>query len=118
VDPELKSLLQNIEYGDFEDIPKLAAWLKSQGDPRAELPQDASVLGAQEIAEELFKVRMLRRIEESSPNPPRSRVPSTEGCLRDVEKALRTRVVPTDVARAMILARRAKADRLLALFPR
>jgi hypothetical protein len=117
VDPELKSLLQNIEYGDFEDIPKLAEWLKSQGDPRAELAQDATVLGPQEIAEELFKVRWLRRIRESSPNRATSRLrPSTEECLQDVEKALQTRVLPTEIARAMTIARRVKADRLLALF--
>ena len=51
MDPELKALLQKIEQGDFEDIPKLAEWLKRQNDPRLERAWEASVLEPQEIAD-------------------------------------------------------------------
>lgn len=145
---ELKSLLQRIEQGHFEDIPQLAEWLKIQGDPRADGAWEATVFEPHEIAEELVKVRSVRQsyfpfisflaeigllglfgvsaskpnlspaTVESAPTIPRWWRPSAKKCLVDVEKARQTNVVPTDVSRAMTIARRLKADRLLALFSR
>jgi hypothetical protein len=148
MDPELKSLLQNIEQGHYEGIPKLAEWLKSRGDPRAELARNVTLLDPQEIADELVKIRSMRpphnsffsgiaelflvsiyplfgvpgtanlRTDhlEAAPQTPRWWPPSAQKCLNDVEKALTTKVIPTDVARAMTNARRIKVDRLLAAF--
>jgi hypothetical protein len=145
VDLELKALLRKIEQGDFEDIPKLAEWLKRQNDPRLERAWEASVLETQEIADELVKIRSMRRSNlplfsflaeiallglfsvtrdrplftwhvESAPMTPRWWRPSAKKCLRDVEKALKTNVLPADIARAMRIARRDKADRLPELF--
>jgi len=148
MDPELKSLLQNIEQGHYEGIPKLAEWLKSRGDPRAELARSAPTLEAQEIADELVKIRSMRPSHDSffsgiaelflvgisplfgargtanlrtdhleaAPKTLRWWPPSAQKCLNDVEKALTTKVIPTDVARAMTLARRHKVARLLVAF--
>ncbi len=145
MDAELKSLLEKIGLGEFEQIPKLAAWLKTQNDPRAEGALEATVLEPKEIADELVKIRSMRRSNlplfsflaeiallglfsvtrdrplftwhvESAPMTPRWWRPSAKKCLRDVEKALKTNVLPADIARAMRIARRDKADRLLALF--
>ena len=65
MDPELKSLLQSIDQGDNERIPKLVDWLQSQRDPRAELARNAAVLDPQEIADELVKIRSMRRSRNS-----------------------------------------------------
>lgn len=135
-----------IDQGDFEVIPKLAEWLKDHGDPRAELAGQATTLDAQEIAEELVKIRSMRPSNnsfftllaelavlivsggfifgvnpntshlESAPTTSRWWRPSTNKCLNDVEKTLKTKMVPADVARAMTQARRIKVDRLLAAF--
>lgn len=53
---------------------------------------------------------------EAVPQTPRWWPPSAHKCLNDVEKALKTKVLPADVARAMTNARRIKVDRLLAAF--
>jgi len=148
MDTILKSFLQKIDQGDYEDIPKLADWLEAHDDPRAELARTASTLEPQEIAEELVKIRSMRPSRnsffsgiaelflvsmyplfgvpgtanlrtdhlEAAPQTPRWWPPSAQKCLNDVEKALTTRVIPTDVARAMTNARRIKVDRLLAAF--
>jgi hypothetical protein len=68
MDPELKSLLQNLEHGDYEVIPKLADWLETHGDPRAELARQATTLHPQEIADELVKVRSMRPTHDSLVN--------------------------------------------------
>jgi hypothetical protein len=144
--PELKSLLQSIDQGDTEKISKLVDWLQSQRDPRVELARNAAVLDPQEIADELVKIRSMRPSNnsfltllaelavliasggfifslnlntshlESAPTTPRLWRSSTRSCLKDVEKALATKVIPTDVARAMTKARRSKIEKLLAAF--
>jgi hypothetical protein len=113
MDPELKSLLQKVDQGDIEKIPMLADWLKTHGDSRAELAQQAATLNPHEIAEEMVKIRAMWQIEI------RGRVRywySTQACLSEVEKAIETKKLPADVARAMTNARRIKVDRLLAAF--
>jgi hypothetical protein len=145
MDTELRVMLDSIDRGDWEKIAKLAEWLESQGDTRATVARQAATLDPQEIADELVKIRSMRGSNdsffsllaeigllglfevpvpvnlstghvESAPTTPRWWRPSAKKCLRDVEKALKTKVVPTDVSRAMTIARRVKADRLLALF--
>ena len=68
MDTILKSFLQKIDQGDYEDIPKLADWLEAHDDPRAELARTASTLEPQEIAEELVKVRSMRPDHDSLVN--------------------------------------------------
>jgi hypothetical protein len=53
---------------------------------------------------------------ENAPTAPRWFPPSNKNCLNDVEKALQTKVLPADIARAIRNARRIKVDRLLAAF--
>ena len=142
MDPELKSLLQHIEQGDNDDLPKLAEMLESRGDDRASLARQAMHLNPQEIADELVKIRSVRPAHdflisvlaelglggtalsvglsthhlESAPTTPRWWRPSEKRCLRDVEKALETKVLSVDISRAMSNARRLRIDRLLAAF--
>jgi hypothetical protein len=143
MDTILKSFLQKIDQGDFQVIPRLAEWLQTQGDPRAELARQATTLGPKEIANELVKVRSVRPSNdyflsilaelglwgfwhypttfdfprlEYAPKTPRWWPPDAQKCNDDVEKALETKVLPADIARAMTNARRIKVDRLLAAF--
>jgi len=146
MDAELKTLLDKIDMGDWEKIPKLAESLKLRGDPQSELARNAGMLDPQEIADQLVKIRSVRGSNESfftratelavlvmfgglpitidlnaahlesAPTTPRWWPPSTKECLCAVEKALETKKLPADVARAMTLARRIKVDRLLAAF--
>src|SRR5260370_14681811 len=127
MDPELKLFLQKIDQGDFEVIPKLAEWLKDHSDPRADLARQATTLDPQEIAQELVKIRSMRPSNnsfftllaelavlivsggfifgvnlnpshlESAPTTSRWWRPSSNKCLNDVEKSLKTKMVPADV---------------------
>lgn len=65
MDSELKTFLQKIDQGDFENIPKLAEWLKNHGDSRAELARQTATLDPQEIANELVKIRSMRPSHDS-----------------------------------------------------
>jgi hypothetical protein len=126
--PELTWMLAAIEAGDTAVLGMLADWLEERGDPRAALARQASVLDVEPVADTLYWLRggilstghaIGAIVDTLIIGVPLGADPavSLDDCRRDVRIAVERKRVPSDVARAIALARRAKIDQLFQQFP-
>jgi hypothetical protein len=133
---EQERLLEQVAAGDYDALARLADLLDERGDPRALDARAVMKPDAEFIAEVLrthpqigetpsfgpnFLTDLLTSslfifpIDISIPLPSR-RVPSPDEALRKVEEAISTKKLTSEIAQAMILARRIKCDRFLEKF--
>jgi hypothetical protein len=125
--PELTGMLTAIEAGDTAVLGMLADWLEERGDPRALLARQAATIDVELVADTLYWMRGGITSKGEAINAivdtliigvPLGADPSVsrQDCRSDVRTAIERKRLPSDVARAITLARRTKVDRLFQQF--
>jgi hypothetical protein len=136
---DLEGLLDKVASGDYEALTPLANLLEARGDPRAvdarsvmkpdpeliasvlrtyPLPKETPSPGTTLLTFLSFTLTsMVVGIPLSISFPsPIQRAYSSDEALRKVTEALANRMITSEIAQAMTLARRIKCDRLLEQF--
>ena len=119
-------------FGDDTDRLVFADWLEERGDPRAPLAREATQIDVQAVADALHYMRYRPASDKVADGmisiallgPAVGLVDialkavddSRRKCLREVQEAIRTRKIPSDIVRAITVMRRAKVTHLLEQF--